>query len=304
MREFGITFDKEFRKGLRAFRNPPRGEEGLVECYNLMPGEIGLLPHEPLTDIDLTDLTGSIPPELVGLRAYWKLNETIGPYLDVLGNVPLTNITDAAETDLEAVVGIISNGQKAIQLNAGQGTRAEGASGIDHANLKLAAVSWHINFWFRYPETSGFSYWILRKFNDTNLREWGIEIQGTSVGSWAIVFYRGDGGNNWSHNFIRVMTARVNVWHMIGISYAISTGTLTVRISNPTDGFEAFASSSVGFPVLVNTVSPIVLANFMQTSELTKEFTYDEIGIWGRELTLTERTRLWNSGNGRTYPFV
>lgn len=44
MREFAHEFVKGLRKGLRAFPHPIPGEEELVECYNLIPSENGLMP--------------------------------------------------------------------------------------------------------------------------------------------------------------------------------------------------------------------------------------------------------------------
>lgn len=48
MREFGITYQKGLIKGLRPFTRHPPNDPGLIECFNLMPHEDGLLPHEEL----------------------------------------------------------------------------------------------------------------------------------------------------------------------------------------------------------------------------------------------------------------
>lgn len=56
MREFGIRFRKGLRKGLRPFPTSAPGQEMLIECFNLQPGENGLLPRDELSMID-TDLT-------------------------------------------------------------------------------------------------------------------------------------------------------------------------------------------------------------------------------------------------------
>lgn len=52
MREFGIRFRKGLRKGLRPFPTSAPGQEMLIECFNLQPGENGLLPRDELYMVD------------------------------------------------------------------------------------------------------------------------------------------------------------------------------------------------------------------------------------------------------------
>lgn len=54
MREFGIPFTKGLVKGLRAFPSPLSGEEELIECWNLIPGEHALMGHRPITPLDFS----------------------------------------------------------------------------------------------------------------------------------------------------------------------------------------------------------------------------------------------------------
>lgn len=49
MREFESRYIEGFKKGLRAFAHNPRGEQSMVEYYNLKPIEQGTVPFEPLT---------------------------------------------------------------------------------------------------------------------------------------------------------------------------------------------------------------------------------------------------------------
>lgn len=51
MREFGITFSEGLRKGLRPFTVSIPKKEMLIECFNWMPHENGLLAHEELERI-------------------------------------------------------------------------------------------------------------------------------------------------------------------------------------------------------------------------------------------------------------
>jgi len=49
MREFELAFDA-LGKGLRPSRKVPRNTQALIECYNVKPYPLGLVPYEPLTD--------------------------------------------------------------------------------------------------------------------------------------------------------------------------------------------------------------------------------------------------------------
>jgi len=311
MREFAITFERGLRKGLRAFKNPIPGQEELLECYNLVPSEQGLLPYEPIAEVDFSNVISELPSHLDDIRAYWKLDEAAGgPYADSLGISPMVGLQDNATDDLRSVTGKIQNCARAIQTNAQQGYGSEGAYSTDNSQFTL--TDYTINMWFRYNPANSFSYWILRKtetvplaWSDPVLKEWGIWHRGTADGARAIIFYRGDGGANWTDSVICTFTNRANVWFMLTITYNSSSQVLRVRLSNATDGFAAFDVSSPGtFPVLVDTNQPIVLGNFYDLSEGSVNFDYDEIGIWGRVLTTNEVTALWNSGNGLSFPFL
>jgi hypothetical protein len=56
MREYGIRFSQGLRKGLRQFPTSSPTEEMLIECFNLQPGENGLLPHDELFGIGIDRL--------------------------------------------------------------------------------------------------------------------------------------------------------------------------------------------------------------------------------------------------------
>lgn len=309
MREFATQLSPEFRKGLRAFKNPEHGKERCIECLNLMPGELGLLPHEVITGPDLSGVT-VVPPVADGLRAYWKLDEAAGgPYYDVLGLSHMLRVTN--DDDLASVdPGIEGKCVRAAQTQGQQGTAGEGAYAADNAQFTLAS-DYTINFWLQYSTYPSLSYWLLRKtevitgsWANPVLREWGFWIQGTSDGVAAIQFLRGNGSSTWSNTIQANITARDGVWHMITARYVASTTTLTLTVSNATDGFEAFSANSNSVAVLSNTSQPVVLSNFQNLSEASKFFFYDEIGIWGTTLGTTTRQALWNSGNGLTFPFV
>ena len=54
MKEFEVDF--KFRdgeiQGLRRFSNESKGSKSLTECHNWAPSDVGLEPHEQVTQID------------------------------------------------------------------------------------------------------------------------------------------------------------------------------------------------------------------------------------------------------------
>jgi len=310
MREFGIAFEKGLRKGLRAFRNAPSGDEELVECYNLMPGELGLVPHEFITGMDAPVI---VPPALLDIIAYWNLDETVGPYNEAIHNNDMLVLTDFNTNVMSSEDGISEKCARALQVQLQQGRGSEGGYVPNASVFDLSAISWTINFWFKYaPDYPGFGYYVLRKatydvassWSSPTGREWAVYLQGTSEGTPAFIFQRGN-GTGWPQEVVRTIPERDDEWYMVTIMYDLPTTALTISVSTETDGFNARTITSTGFNPLTFTTSPIVLGNFMNTAEGDTSFDYDEIGIWGGVLSSDVREEfLWNDGDGNTFPFV
>ena len=54
MREFEISLTKTLNRGLRPFPENPNNPLFLEECFNWMPSELALRPHEPLSPIGIS----------------------------------------------------------------------------------------------------------------------------------------------------------------------------------------------------------------------------------------------------------
>lgn len=52
MREYEHRLAEEFKKGLKPFANRSRNAEGLAVCFNQMPYEEGIQPHEIITSLN------------------------------------------------------------------------------------------------------------------------------------------------------------------------------------------------------------------------------------------------------------
>jgi hypothetical protein len=314
VREYGIDFEEGLRKGLRAFPNPVPGKEELIECYNLVPSPTGLVAHERIEDFDFSEFTLTPDPKLTGLRAYWKLEENGGPYADSVGDSDLVALESFHETNLTRVDGIRGFAQRAQQTGATQGRGSEGATCAHNSALNLVGTDFTINLWFKYSEWTGFGYFWFRKgsYDVSNTwpldyvtlatSEWAIRTRGSSEGGRGIEFKIGNGTTGWPSTVICSFPDVTNTWMMLNVEYVLSQNRINMRISS-TSGFEADTATGV-VSVLTTTIAPVVLFNFMRTAESVEQFDLDEIGIWSRVLTLSERSQLWNSGLGRTYPFL
>jgi len=316
MREFGHLFDEGLRKGLRAFPNPVPGKEECVECYNLRPSPTCLLAHERIGETSFSDLTDDVPPELEGLRAYWKLDESDFPYRDSLGFSHFSNnLPDLTELELTPTTGRVNGGVQTRQVNAssvGSLGPSPGASATHNTQLVLNNTDYAIVLWAKFNALPSFGYSILRKQeyieeseeNATNM-EWKIRWYGDAEGSFGFRFERANGTGTITNSLQLPVTSALNNWYMLYLGYNKTTQVLKAKASSVTHGYNAFTlDSSPGFPQLVTGTRPLILGANNYLSEGSILFTYDEIGIWGRELSNTELQFLWNTGLGKSYPFV
>lgn len=61
MREYEHRLDKELIKGLKPYSNRPRNSEGLIECFNVVPYEEGVMSHaEVISPNDATKAWGAV----------------------------------------------------------------------------------------------------------------------------------------------------------------------------------------------------------------------------------------------------
>lgn len=152
------------------------------------------------------------------------------------------------------------------------------------------------SFWHKEPNDSS-------QFGLFGPNQWGG--RGTTGGgtySWGI--YRDTGFQNinllWSRfgtSLDNRMTTNLRFddgnWHHYVIVY---DGTNAILYVDGTNRYQA----AVGFTPYSGAAIPL---NIGATNGQTEAAEIDEVGIWTRALTPSEVTALYNSGNGRTYPF-
>ena len=91
-------------------------------------------------------------------------------------------------------------------------------------------------------------------------------------------------------------TYTTSTWYLVVAWHDSIANTINIQVNNGTP-----VSVSHPLGVLDNTAG-----TFLGKAESGDQFAgrIDEVGVWKRVLTVAERTALYNSGNGITYPFV
>lgn len=212
---------------------------------------------------------------------YWKMDEaSSATRVDSIGSNNLTN-----------------NGA----VNAGTGIINNGATNWSAANFLDAATSanwsftaaFSVNFWLRSSTWSAGNRAIIVKNGAGAGDGWSIYMQG-SGGS--LLFQR-DGIDNYISN----SSLSTNTWYMYTFTCSGAAGTMHIY-RNAVSDFT---------PVTIN--SPSSNTNTLQIGKnrgagagnpLDPTAVLDELGIWTRELSLSEVTELYNGGVGLQYPFV
>lgn len=94
-------------------------------------------------------------------------------------------------------------------------------------------------------------------------------------------------------------TLSINTWYHVGVSVDRS-GNAQMYLNGSTEG----SATSVSGNAMATTTSPKIASRSFSTIAAQFDGRIDEIGIWSRELSSTDITDLYNSGNGLAYPFV
>ncbi len=212
---------------------------------------------------------------LNGLQVYYALSDTSDA---TGGGLTLTNHNAVTFT-----AGKINNAANFASASFQYLTRADStAFQMGTGNITIAA-------------------WV--KFTTTNTSVWFCQYgdvangYGFSTGSVAgkLRPLIASGGNN--AFFDSAHTWNDGNWHLVIVDFARG-GNMTIDVDNTNDGIGTIASvsgsvnNSLGFSL---GASPDGGA-FVDAS-------IDEVGLYNRILTISERASLWNSSNGTTYPF-
>lgn len=235
-------------------------------------------------------VSGSLNPTppsslLTSIAAYWALEEASGTRVDATGR---GNDLSPVNTPGNAA-GKVGNGYAGVFANSTYLSLA------DSADLSMGDIDFTIACWVKFSEpvatTSGF----ITKWNDSaNNREWFL-------GKFSSRFQFGISSNGTLETFRQATTFGAplqNTWYFIVAWHDSVANTINIQVNDGVVDSTAYALGGR------DGTAAFRLGAYRDTAFNFLTGTIDEPGVWKRVLTVAERTALYNSGNGRTYPFV
>jgi|SRR5688572_30675063 len=213
---------------------------------------------------------------LNNLVAHWRLDEASGVRADAHGSNSLGDINTVGQA-----AGKIGNAASFVAANE------ESLSIADNAALSMGDIDFTIAGWVRFDTLAGAglvgkwatdSYEYLIYFDGTNLR-----------------FHVSDDGTS-NVSVVNSASISANTWYFFVAWHDAVANTLNISVN---DNAAASAAHSTG--VYDGAASLYFGRNEEGLTYLNGRL--DAISIWKRLLTASERTQLYNSGNGLDYPF-
>lgn len=241
----------------------------------------------PFVDSDIAPPSTLIVDSFVD---YWRFNsnESDGCFGVSGGN----KFTPIAAIGASIVAAKISNGVRMPSPAASNFFRENDAS--PNPIFGFASSSFTFNFWIKFDSIPTLDSAFLRKSNDIfvgTVSGYGLIL--TTAGKITISFANAGAASQVTST--TVLSA--SVFYMLSWELDRPNNTSRLRIFDSTGLLET----------LILTPLTYVVSNanlgFSQRVSSNIDQTFDELGIWSRLLTDTERLTLFNNYSGRTYPF-
>lgn len=226
---------------------------------------------------------------LVDLAAGWQMEESgTADRTDVLGVNDLT-VTGTVVSD---TTGIIGNG-----MDVSVSTAPTGVEGASDASLQAGASGFSLSLWVN--PTAGLLVGgggaALSKGQVGDV-EYGIAIEDVGSGLRLEMVVSDDGT---TFTVVQDTTALSgSTWyHVVAWHDPSGGGTINISVNDNTPSSTAFAGP-------INASTGNFAIGFLEWGSFNFDGIIDEVYLWQRILTSGERTSLYNSGAGLTYPFV
>lgn len=219
-------------------------------------------------------------PLLDGLVGYWKLDEASGVAADVGGVLNLSAVNNPT-----GVAGKIGNGRRCLR------TSNQYLNVASHPKLALSAFTWA--GWVKLTDKFNL-YHLAGKSTLTGSQfEWhvfyssGADRFGLTVSS--------NGSSTTSVNATALGSPAAGTWYYVVAWHDPVGDQIGIRVN----GLVTTATHATG---MFNGSSPFALGARGEAASLLNGV-LDEVALWSRVLTVEEQAELYNSGNGKTYPF-
>lgn len=226
------------------------------------------------TDLNSKPSSTTLLNQLLG---YWKLDETTGNRLDSSGLqnslLPVGAVSFST--------GVISNAASF------SGSSVNLAVASDDGTLVTGEVPFTLSCWVKFNDVTGQKY-VLTKGTVSNW-DYAIDINAGKLRFWGYDGVR-----------LPLVTANsagsvaTNTWyHVVGWNDQAG-GTVNIQVNGGT--VDSVVKGTNTFATSVSTFKVGGLSPYLNGLA-------DEVGMWKRVLTSGERSYLYNSGSGNTYPF-
>jgi len=223
---------------------------------------------------------------LTGLISYWKLNEASGTRVDSAGS---NNLTD--NNTVTRVLGKQSGAANFTSANS------EYLSIASNDSLNVGGTSFTFVFWVNLKDKAASNYAFISKYDQslTNQLSYYTDFIQSTDRFRFIISPDGTSASQVAVSANTFGSPTAGVWYFIICEYNAGTDTMSISVNNGTADTQSVTDTFSG-------TSPFEIGKAGNLNRYPNAYV-DEVGFWKRLLTTEEKARLYNSGNGITYPF-
>jgi len=219
------------------------------------------------------------------LVSYWKFNESSGNAADSVGSNTLVNtnsitygagkIANCADLEYSSSQYFVTSGNPTTLRFTG--------------NCSFAG-------WFNFESFTSTSQLFTKRTSTGNQRSYNFFYDNADNKLKWNIFTNGSDDNIASVSW----TPSTATWYHIGMAYNASAGSVAFYVNGAQQG-----TTQTGLPnAIYDGTSPFAIGTIFVLGGEFLDGKVDECGAWSRTLDTAEFTRLYNSGNGLSYPFA
>jgi len=218
---------------------------------------------------------------LDSLKAYWNMSDANDSYSN-------NNLTNSGVSFVAGKVG-----------NCGdfESSELDYMSITNNANLDLNGnTDFTISSWFKLESANGTDpRGLITKSATVSMREWYL-IGHSGTGFNRASFTTSTDGSTTTSATTATNSVQVGNWYMIIAWHNATTDSIYIQINNGSVYQSAFSTG------IYNGTGAFTIGKlFTSVVGYYWDGLVDEVAFWKRTLTASERTYLYNNGNGRTY---
>lgn len=227
-----------------------------------------------------------------GLVSFWKLDEASGTRADAVGTGcggSGCNLTDI--NTVTQAVGKIGNAAQFTSANS------EYLTHVDHADLSTGDIDFSASAWVYLDNIDTDQAIVGQYLTSTNQRSWSLNYYSSSK------YFRlsvSSDGTATGFNSIEASTfgqIQASTWYFVVVWHDSVNNTINIQVNNGAVDSKAYTTGTLdsnGDFAIGAMANPIQFFNGR----------IDAVGFWKKVLSSSEKTELYNGGNGLEYPFT